>query len=363
MNIVIRTDASIEIGTGHVMRCLTLAKQLKRHGAEVTFFCRSLNGNTLSYLEGQGMLTKLLPAIDGNQADIQWTKENGALDAEQTIAFIKNYDRKVDLLIVDHYGLDYRWEQQLRPFTNHLMVIDDLADRRHDCDLLLDQNYYLNMKERYQGLIPNNCVQMLGPDYVLLRDEFLQVAHKQRERTGEVKNVLVFFGGSDPTGETLKTIKALRELKRSDIEIHVVVGASNPLRNDIKKQCSEIPNVYFYCQVNNMAELMGQADLAIGAGGATTWERCFLGLPAMTVVIADNQLEATMLLHEEEVIVYIGESEQVTSETIKNNLLNLIDNQEQVRCLSENSRMIVNSEKVKENIVLRTIRRTVGGLA
>ena len=363
MNIVIRTDASIEIGTGHVMRCLTLAKQLKRYGAEVTFFCRSLDGNIMSYLDEQGISAIVLPSINGNEADITWTKENWLLDAEQTMAFIKDFDHKVDLLIVDHYGLDHRWEHKLRPFTEHIMVIDDLADRRHECDLLLDQNYYLNMEKRYQGLIPNNCVQMLGPDHVLLRDEFLQVASKQRERTGKIRSILVFFGGSDPTGETLKTIKALKDLQRLDIAIHVVVGESNPKRDEIEKICAKMPNVYFYCQVSNMAELMGKADLAIGAGGATTWERCFLGLPTMTIVIADNQLEATMLLHEEGVIVYIGESEQVTSEMIKRNLLDLIKNQAKVKCLSENSRMIVNSQKVKENIVLQTIQRVIGGLA
>lgn len=363
MNIVIRTDASIEIGSGHAMRCLTLATQLKRHGAEVTFFCRDIKGNSIAYLRDQGMSVKALPSIAGNEAGVQWTQENWVLDAEQTIALIKDSDHEVNLLIVDHYGLDRRWESKLRQFTEYIMAIDDLADRRHDCDLLLDQNYYLHMERRYTGLVPEDCIQMLGPDYVLLRDEFLHAASELRERTGKIRNILIFFGGSDPSGETIKAIDAIKELNRPEIEVRVVVGASNPKRDEIEKLCGEMPNVHFYCQVSNMAELMWQADLAIGAGGATTWERCFLGLPTMTVVIAHNQLEATMLLHNKEVILYIGESKNICSETIKRNLVNLIGNQKKVRRFSENSMMIVNRDKVKNYNVLQTIRRVVGGFA
>lgn len=361
MNIVIRTDASIEIGSGHVMRCLTLARQLERHGAKVTFFCRSFEGNSLTYLKEQGISVLALPPIEGDETDLQWIQKKWLLDAEQTIALIKDNHHEIDLLIVDHYGLDCRWESKLRHFTKYIMVIDDLANRQHDCDFLLDQNYYSNVERRYENLLPESCVQMLGPNYVLLREEFFKAALKPRERTGKIRSILVFFGGSDPTGETLKTIIALQELNKPELEIHVVVGASNPRRLEIERICNRMPNVQFYCQVSNMAELMRKADLAIGAGGATTWERCFLGLPAITIVVADNQLVTINLLDDEEVTLYIGESNNVSISMIKRNLIHLLENPEKVKQLSENSGRIINPEKVKSDILPRKILKFIGG--
>jgi len=181
--------------------------------------------------------------LQSTESNVNWKQ-----DALETITIIKALNIEVDLVIVDHYGLDSHWESELRHYTRHLMVIDDLADRPHDCDLLLDQNYYLDMKERYKRLVPDHCVQMLGPDYVLLRDEFLQAANEPRERTGEIRNILVFFGGTDPTEETIKALEAIKELDISEIEINVVVGASNPKCHEIKLMCEGMLNTSFHCQ-------------------------------------------------------------------------------------------------------------------
>lgn len=360
LNVFIRTDASIQIGTGHVMRCITLAKQLTRHGANVTFICRAFEGALLSFIEQQKMKVLVLPSINKTENDIQWIKRHWLIDAEETIETISHKNKEVDLFIVDHYGLDSRWELELRTYVSHLMVIDDLADRSHDCDLLLDQNYTVEMKSRYEGLVPTNCIQMLGPDYVLLRDEFIQMANKKRLRTGEVRNILIFFGGTDPTGETIKAIQAIRELDFSKIKVIVIVGALNPARYEVETLCETL-SVQFYCQVDNMAELMWQADLCIGAGGATAWERCFLALPALTVIIAENQRESTELLHEEGATVCLGDSNQVSSRTIKMQVDALLGHPEKVRSLSEKSSMIVHAGKVKDFVVLQTIQRVLGG--
>lgn len=353
MNIVIRTDASVEIGTGHVMRCLTLAKQLKCQGAEVTFVCREFEGNSISYIQDQGISVCSLPSIDADESDVHWTKEHWRLDAGETVAVIKGLDDEVDLLIVDHYGMDSRWESTLRDFTNHIMVIDDLADRPHDCNLLLDQNYYSNMQKRYKGLVSDQCVQMLGPDYVLLRDEFLQAAEKPRERTGEVKNILVFFGGTDPTEETIKALEVIVELNIQEIEINLVVGASNPKREEIEQLCSVMPNVNYFCQVSNMAELMWEADLAIGAGGATTWERCFLGLPSIVIILAPNQLKATTDVAKNGSIINLGFHNEVTVEYLKKVIIRLIENPEEVKKMI--TKNIVNQCKVEQYLVLTEI--------
>lgn len=347
MNIVIRTDASITIGTGHVMRCLTLAKQLKRHGVQVTFVCRNLEGNSISYLQSQGLCVATLPSDETN---LHWK-----LDAEDTIAAIKEMDNEVDLIIVDHYGLDRRWETELRNYAKRIMAIDDLADRLHNCDLLLDQNYYLDMKERYKGLVPNHCVQMLGPNYVLLRDEFLQITNKPRERTGEINNILVFFGGTDPTGETIKTLKAIRELDILQIEINVVVGASNPRCHEIELMCEGMVNTNFYCQVSNMAELMWKADLAIGAGGSTTWERCLVGLPSLTVVLAGNQLELTRTMANQGATIYLGESSELTKKSFHEAIEEIIQNPNYLQTMTEKCGKIIDIRTVKEMPVIKSI--------
>jgi len=350
MNIVIRTDASIGIGTGHVMRCLTLAKQLKRHGTEVTFVCREFEGNSISYLLGQKMNVVKLPIIGSVSQDEQWR-----LDAEGTISVIKEMDYEVDLIIVDHYGLDRRWESMLRSFTRRIMIIDDLADRPHDCDLLLDQNYYLNMNERYKSLVPEYCVQMVGPDYVLLRDEFLQIAVEPRERTGEINNILVFFGGTDPTGETIKTLEAIGEIDIHGVEINVVVGLSNPKRYEIAQMCDKMPKTNFHCQVNNMAELMRQADLAIGAGGSTTWERCLLGLPSLTVVLAENQFELTRTMAKQGSTIFLGESTILTKQCFQKAIMKSIQNPDRMKTISEKCMNIINPLVVRKSPVTKNI--------
>lgn len=337
MNIIIRTDASILIGTGHVMRSMTLAKQFERHGARVTFVCRKSEGNSISYLQSQGMKVITLPSIEQKSYDVQWE-----LDAEGTIEIISKMNSEIDLIIVDHYGLDNRWEGMLRRFTRFIMVIDDLADRLHDCDLLLDQNYYVNMNERYSNLIPNHCIQMLGPDYVLLRDEFLKAANEPRNRTGKVSNILVFFGGTDPTNETIKTLKAISELNTLGIEINVIVGETNPKRYEIEQLCKEMSNTNFYCQVNNMAEMMRKADLAIGAGGATTWERCFLELPSLTIITASNQIEVTNTVEKMGGTICLGISKEVKKEGIQGSLSSLIKSPQKLIEMSIKCREIVN---------------------
>ncbi|VDH00942.1 undecaprenyldiphospho-muramoylpentapeptide beta-N- acetylglucosaminyltransferase [Lysinibacillus sphaericus] len=347
MNIIIRTDASVEIGTGHVMRCLTLAKQLKRHGANVTFVCRELEGNSISYLQSENMDVLVVPGIQENSSDLDWVKENMLLDAEETSALLIEKNSRVDVLVVDHYALDKKWEEKFRSIAIHIFVIDDLANRKHDCDFLLDQNYYVNMEERYNGLVPEWCDLMLGPDYVLLRDEFIEAAKKMQVRTSKVENLLVFFGGTDPTGETIKALTAIRELDVTFKNIDVVVGLSNPKKNQIRQLCKEVRNTRYHCQVSNMAELMLKADLAIGAGGATTWERCILGLPSLSVIVADNQLELTKTLSTKKILLCVELSQQKINYDFNKKLKDLASNPLRLLEMSKYCREIIRIEKVR----------------
>ena len=307
LKVLIRADASLEIGSGHVMRCLTLAGLLREEGAEVVFACRDLPGAMDGYLRAAGYRVILLP---GHQADAVATGE----------ALRSAFPDGADWLVVDHYGLDIAWERQLRPQARRLMVIDDLADRRHDCDLLLDQNYYADGDTRYAGLLPVECVTFLGPKYVLLRAEFVTTRQALRPRDGRIRRILLFFGGGDPANLTGQVLSYLQGIVGAEVAIDVVAGGANPHRPAIGALCDRIPGARFHSQVSNMAELMNNADLAIGAGGATTWERCVLGLPTLTFVLADNQLRTTQDLAAIGVIRYLGWGETASAELLREHI-------------------------------------------
>ena len=201
MNIVFRVDASAQIGSGHVMRCLTLAKRYRREGHTVSFVMRALSSNLMTFVEEAGFSVHPLPYVKSWQmltGYLAWLTVTQEQDAQETTAVLRTMGQ-VDRLIVDHYALDAAWETVCRPYAREIMAIDDLANRRHNCDILLDQNFYENASARYMGLVPDHCRLLLGPQHALLRDEFYEI--KPRRRTGALHNILVFYGGSDLTDE------------------------------------------------------------------------------------------------------------------------------------------------------------------
>jgi UDP-2,4-diacetamido-2,4,6-trideoxy-beta-L-altropyranose hydrolase len=308
MKIFVRADASEKIGAGHVMRCLTLAHPLSQMGFDVVFICRDFPGNLCELITTKGYRAFRLPWAKPSKHElVPWEK-----DADETSDILRN-EGGIEWLIVDHYDLDIRWERQIRQFANKIMVIDDLANRPHDCDLLLDQNLRDNLEGRYENLLPKNCRKLLGPRYALLRPEFDRYRKSNMERDGRVRRILIFFGGSDPTNETSKSLWAIRSLKMPEIALDVVAGASNPHREEIRSMCSAMPNTTYHCQVENMAELMAAADLAIGAGGTATWERCCLGLPSLSIVLAENQLESTAAVAAKGAAQFLGWNWDVSS--------------------------------------------------
>lgn len=324
---VIRADASTSIGSGHVMRCLTLAHRLKKEkNAKVVFVMRVLSGNLIGVVEKQGFEVLQLPLANQKYSLSGyglWLTVPMDVDAQQTIEILQHYLQEhgcdvVDRLIVDSYALDEQWEQVLRPYCREIMVIDDLANRKHDCDILLDQNFYLNKDVRYAGLVPEHCKMLLGPEYALLREEFYEAKKHLRKRDGNIKNILVFYGGSDLTNETEKAIKALVQLHDEGYSFtaDIITGLSNSRRGKIEKICSKYHFLHYYCQVSNMAEFMNKADLMLGAGGSTTWERLYMELPALVTAVAENQIQGCEDCSQAGIIEYLGINEDVRVDTI-----------------------------------------------
>lgn len=339
MKIVIRADASVALGSGHVMRCLTLARQCRKDGSEVRFVCRPAAGDLCDEIRSCGFQVCLLAEgpvpLVGRGAD-----SFEVADAAQTAAQLKA--DKTDWLVVDHYQLGIEWERRLSSMASRVMVIDDLANRRHCCDLLLDQNYYDAADKRYERLVPETCRQLLGPQYALLRDEFYQPDPPHRVFPGADRlRLLIFFGGSDATDETGKSLDALSSLPDLDLDVDVVVGAGNPRKKIIELRCNSMSNVNYHCQVENMAELMARADLALAAGGSTTWERCFLGLPALTVIVAENQRETTETLARQGAIDCLGWAEQVSAADIAVSVKKYYDNVDQLEAMSRKARQVM----------------------
>jgi UDP-2,4-diacetamido-2,4,6-trideoxy-beta-L-altropyranose hydrolase len=320
MRVLFRADASVHIGTGHIMRCLTLADALRERGAECQFVCREHEGHLIENILKRNFYVHRLPLVKNfvepnnsifkhEPSHIAWLGSDWTTDAEKTKDCTNG--SVVDWVIVDHYALDIKWEKSIRQICQGLMVIDDLADRLHDCDILLDQNFYLNKEWRYQGLLPKHCKTLLGSDFFLLSTEFEKARMGLRKRDGTVNHIAVFFGGSDSNNQTQIVLAALKKLNMSGISVDVIVGPINQNRDVIKLICDQMPGVSYHCNISNMSELIIKADLGIGAGGYAMWERCYLGLPTITVVVAEHQVSVTKDVAELGAIEYLGSSDSL----------------------------------------------------
>lgn len=315
MRLAIRADASTGLGSGHVMRCLALAGELRRRGAQVIFLCRPLPGNLIDLIGREGHACQSLPECE------TWSE---SADAEACRALLAE---AVDWLVVDHYALGRAWEQAMRDRAGHILAIDDLADRAHDCDILLDQNLHPEAEARYAGLTGADCRLLLGPRYALLRRDFAELRRRGEETDEQVRRLLVFFGGGDAGNETGRLLSALALLGLPGIEVDVVVGGANPHYPTLLEQCRRIGDkVHLHRQVDNMAELMAAADLAVGAGGTATWERLAIGLPSLAWAVADNQRPGLAVLAAEGAVASPAPDSLATVEGIAHHLYALLHN-------------------------------------
>lgn len=324
MKVVFRADASMVMGTGHIIRCLALAEGLRKKGVEVQFVTRGHRGNLVALLRNKNILVNVLPAVEvmldasvGNYAD--WLGVSQSVDAQQTIDAIAG--DTPDWIVVDHYALDIEWEQQVRCFTRKILVIDDLANRLHDCDVLFDQNYAEDGGVRYQDLVGSSTTMLLGPDYALLNDIYAEYRKVQMPRDGIVKRVQVYFGGSDPHGLTMLTLQALSEPELVHLAVEIITGINYGDRTALEQLASVRPNTSILTGLPHLAEAMVRADLAIGAGGTTIWERMCLGLPSIVISVAENQRPGAENLAKGGFLKYVGHYDSLKCEKLRDVIL------------------------------------------
>ncbi len=302
------------------MRCMTLAQALKERGAQCSFICRDLPGNLIDLIQRRGFLVHALRSDkewvvkENTPSHSGWLGEDWQVDAEESKVVLG--ETAIDWLIVDHYALDRRWEHAMRANSRHLMAIDDLADRPHDCDLLLDQNLGRKIED-YYGLLEGNVKALIGPHYALLRPEFSALrplSLARRQSNTQLRHLLVTMGGVDTNDDTGKVLATLKDCTLpTNFRVTVVMGNHAPWLTKVQIQATQMT-----CQtevlvgVNNMAQLMADSDLAIGAAGGTAWERCSLGLPSFVIVLAQNQLAGAVALQNSGGAIVLETHQQIT---------------------------------------------------
>ena len=336
MNIVFRVDSSKKMGSGHLMRCLTLSDEFKKQHHEITFICKSLEGNLIDQIKHKHykvIILKELSSYKSNNIYLDWLGSSQEYDAQQTINAIP---LNIDLLVVDNYAINQIWHKMLRPYAKKILVIDDLADRKFDCDFLLNQNLGIK-KEDYKNKVSNDCKLYLGSNFALLRPEFRKLREKalnKRKNTKKIKNILITMDGFDKNNQTFRVLKELN----SNFNIVVVLRSSSP-HNSMIQSYANNNNIKVIIDSNNMSKLIFEADLSIGAGGSSSFERCCLGLPSLMFVTSENQTKLAKNLDKFDAVKIV--------DNLKENIQYIVDNVNVWRSMSKNAEKVCDGFGVK----------------
>lgn len=360
MKAVFRVDSGTEIGTGHVMRCLTLAKELSSKYWDISFISREHSGNISDYIYTQNYHMDLLPvSMPATGEYATWLGVDRRADPLDVINIVIR--ENADLLIVDHYGVDHNWLSEVRKLRPNMkiMVIDELANRELDCDLLLDQTYGMNADE-YKALVPDRCKLLLGSQYALLRDEFRKnrSGSLQRRKTNNiVRSIIISLGGVDKNNASGIILKALVSVDWEKYcgripKLNVIISKRSPAYEDVLNSASLFIkkyrlNIKVLSDISHMAKLMATSDLAFGAAGTTSWERCCLGLPSIILVLAHNQEKIAKNLDESGAVINLGYTEHLNEKAIKIAVDKILKKPSKLKTMSASSAKICDGKGVE----------------
>ncbi len=333
--VLFRTDSSSRIGGGHVVRCLALADTFKKFGWKCFFACEKDSFKTTPIL------------LESNVGIIEI---GGSIDDDIEL-IVLNLGREINLVIFDHYDIDIDIESKFRECTNTIIVIDDLANRKHDADILIDQTFLRNKKD-YQFLVPKKCSLMLGSEFVILRRDFhierAQFINRLNNNDDSIKNIIILFGNND---SKFMSMVALDGVIDSGIktELTIVLGKGVKNVDTIQRKIQKINNIRIKLLVNvrNIAYLISQSDMAIIAGGTTIWECLCIGVPALVIKTAKNQEKNINNLSKKGLIVYLGHYKKINKKVISNALSDLNENLDRIRNIGKTSRKICDGYGVR----------------
>lgn len=342
--ILFRADASADLGLGHVMRCMTLADRLASVEVQSVFFCRELPAGLRDRMQRAGhRVVSLAQARDPED-------EIAAINA-----FVKEPGVTPKALVCDHYERGAEWQALLDPAIERKVVIDDLADRAHACDLLIDPSLD-RQAEAYKGLVPQNARILAGSRYAMLRPEFGRLRRQQEARAtatarmprAKPSRLIISMGGSDPanaTGFVLSALAGLDPEIRDALRVDVVLGGGCPHIEALRLQASSMPlKVDLHIDTPDMAGLLAQADLAFGASGGTSWERCCLGVATIMLVLAENQRFIAGRLAARGAALNLGVWPQIQPEAVREAFLSLHGNAEALAAMRGAARGLCDGE-------------------
>ena len=316
-HVVIRCDASLRIGSGHVMRCLSLARALKLRDADTVFLCRRQPGDLIALVE-QEFPVLILPGfaeessesghdgkpLSGRELYASWLGCTEEQDAIESLAVLAGYQHQpLAWVVLDHYALGNPWQRRMQEGLRQaddsapaILVLDDLADRAHQASVLMDANRLdPEAPDPYQNLVPEACTTLLGPAYALLDPLYPRLQPLLPTRS-KLARVLVFFGGMDAANHVALGLEALSHPRLQHLAVDLVVGAAAPHRNELARRVSQRPNTSLHVGLPSLIGLIGRADLALGGAGTSSWERACLGLPCLVVPVAENQRQGAQAL-------------------------------------------------------------------
>jgi UDP-2,4-diacetamido-2,4,6-trideoxy-beta-L-altropyranose hydrolase len=360
MNIVIRADASYQMGSGHMVRCLALANGLKGKGHHVSFLSQSLPGNLSPIVDKQGFVVHSLqprnreivhsnnnPAIaNAESLGIDWQD-----DANQCVKALSAMQLEPDWLVVDHYALDSRWELAVKKFCNRILVIDDLANRPHDCDVLLDQ-VCTNTSEQYRGLIPDRCHLLLGGLYVLLRPEFAEARSEDEASVNhpDKRIVHVFFGTSDEPAHTIRFGRLLLA-NFPTLILRIAVGTTFKHVQKLVDLSQSFPGRVDWSQgVTNMARHMRGCWIAVGTPGMSTWERACMGLPAVHLTNSNSQTAILTSLKTTGFCDWLGSIDSISDKDFVSGISAFLDDESRLAAMREKGLAAIDGKGVQRAV-------------
>lgn len=329
-NLLIRADASTEIGTGHVMRCLALAQALQENGVSVTFFFASLPDPLKKRITGENCTCLTLASIP-----------YGKQDAEETVTLAR--DIGAEWVIVDGYSFDAGYQDALKNQGLKMLFIDDYGhSKRYSADIVLNQNVYAQ-EAPYHHRLPETTL-LLGSRYVLLRREFGAWQSWERKTPVKAKKILVTLGGADPTNATQKVLEAIQH-RNLPVEVTAIIGGSYPHLTALRQfaKSTAVP-MQIVVNATDMPALMAEADLAVCTGGSTCYELAFMQLPMATIVLAENQERVAAALEERGCSVNLGKEDQFNAATCGRVVNDLLHNPERRAAMARAGRQLVDGE-------------------